>query len=627
MGDPPNPTNNNIRSQQAAMYSRSAYSTASTSPPTPSFRSDIFGQPSATAGSAQIYGTSPTAERHPSDRKGVNMPALMASASDPVTFGMDLRHAPAVLIRRLPPTIDSAALNSMLLFAEELLQADFTHSPYPEDQGLYATAIAYFQTSAGALDAQQKLHGKPNATKEANMIVEAHNSNAAGAFERRNTIDGLASRTQTSSASSASSGGGAPGRSRFNSAFHPGEKISPPLPAPGSGATGDAHYQNLFSPQSPLANGVNGNHRVSGKSMINDDNGDDETGELLKDPVAYAKSGQQSTGRRVTSPSILAGRFGSLSLSGTANGVHSPVANGYNSPRANPNQNIGSAVTPGSGQNAGQSGPYMSNYPKVQYPPVNPADQNPPCNTLYVGNLPVDTSEDELKTLFMKQRGYRRLCFRTKQNGPMCFVEFEDITFATKALNELYGHPLHNSVKGGIRLSYSKNPLGVRAGQTNGLGPNAVMSPQAMSPGFGGMSAVSGPPPGLGSPTSLMNGGGAIQYRSPPAGVMDSMFSNPFTAPQTASRTNFSGGVPPSLGNGTFGKDSRGNYPTGQQEQLQNGQYYAQSNGHDYQNEPHNSGPTGIDYQGQYNQQNDSMYHNGNGYLNGYNYHNYQNGR
>lgn len=566
----------------------------------------------------------------------------MPSASDPVSFGVELRHAPAVLIRRLPPTIDSAALNSMLLFAEELLQADFTHSPYPDDNG-YATAIAYFESPAGALDAQQKLHGKPNATKEANMIVSAHNASAMGAFERRNTIDGLTSRTQTSSTSSASSGNGPPGRSRFNSALQPGDKISPSLPTPNSGATGDfplpensAHYQNLFSPQSPLANGVNGTHRVSGKSMINDDNGDDETGELLKDPVAYAKSGQQPAGRRVTSPSTPVGRFGSLSLGGASSGVHhlgSPVANGYNSPRPNPMQGQGPAVHPTNEQSAGQLSSYMSNYPKVQYPPVNPADQNPPCNTLYVGNLPIDTSEDELKTLFTKQRGYRRLCFRTKQNGPMCFVEFEDVSFATKALNDLYGHPLHNSVKGGIRLSFSKNPLGVRAGQTNGLGPNAVMSPQAMSPGFGGMSAVSGPPPGLGSPSNFINGNGAVQYRSPPTGAMDSMFSNPFSAPsadymaQMAPRGNFSGGVPPSLGNGTFGKDSRRSYSTSQQEQYQNGQNYAQTNGQDHRNEHHYS-RTNSDFQnGQHTQSNDSFYQNGNNQLNGCNYHNCQNGR
>lgn len=80
---------------------------------------------------------------------------------------------------------------------------------------------------------------------------------------------------------------------------------------------------------------------------------------------------------------------------------------------------------------------YMMPAPGMEghnFPPRNPADYNPPCNTLYVGNLPIDTSEDELKSLFSKQRGYKRLCFRTKQNGPMCFVEFEDVSFATKAL-------------------------------------------------------------------------------------------------------------------------------------------------------------------------------------------------
>jgi len=90
------------------------------------------------------------------------------------------------------------------------------------------------------------------------------------------------------------------------------------------------------------------------------------------------------------------------------------------------------------------------------------ADQNPPCNTLYVGNLPKDTSEDELKAIFSKRQGYKRLCFRTKQNGPMCFVEFEDIAFATRTLSELHGHSLKHSTEGGIRLSFSKNPLGVR---------------------------------------------------------------------------------------------------------------------------------------------------------------------
>ncbi|KAF8638623.1 hypothetical protein AX17_002164 [Amanita inopinata Kibby_2008] len=107
-------------------------------------------------------------------------------------------------------------------------------------------------------------------------------------------------------------------------------------------------------------------------------------------------------------------------------------------------------------------------------------DQNPPINTLYVGNLPTSPSpngcsseqlEEKLRELFSAQPGFRRLCFRQKSNGPMCFVEFEDVHYATKALNDLHGHTLNGLVKGaGIRLSYSKNPLGVRTPTSAGGG-------------------------------------------------------------------------------------------------------------------------------------------------------------
>ncbi|KAI8910113.1 hypothetical protein EDD86DRAFT_204564 [Gorgonomyces haynaldii] len=89
-------------------------------------------------------------------------------------------------------------------------------------------------------------------------------------------------------------------------------------------------------------------------------------------------------------------------------------------------------------------------------------DQNPPCNTIYVGNLPNDAQEEELMQLFSPCPGYKRMSFKTRPNGPMCFVEFENVHFATAALFQLYGTFLSNSTKGGIRLSYSKNPLGVR---------------------------------------------------------------------------------------------------------------------------------------------------------------------
>ena len=107
-------------------------------------------------------------------------------------------------------------------------------------------------------------------------------------------------------------------------------------------------------------------------------------------------------------------------------------------------------------------------FPRTQ----NPADQNPPINTLYVGGLPAVLPsltgpmsaahlEDGLRAAFSRCQGFKRLCFRQKSNGPMCFVEFEDVHYAAKALNDMYGNSLSGLVKGGIRLSFSKNPLGI----------------------------------------------------------------------------------------------------------------------------------------------------------------------
>ncbi|KAF2770715.1 hypothetical protein EJ03DRAFT_270092 [Teratosphaeria nubilosa] len=496
------------------------------------------------------------------------MPSLSASTSDPAGFEMDSRSPPSILIRRLPRNINEDILGSMLIFAGDLIETDFVRSPYPEDGG-FATAVAHFRTHNGALEALQKLDGKPNTTKDALLIVELHSRSMGSSLERRATVDGAASRSQASSASSGGSVSGPPCRSRYGSTFQSSEKTSPPLPTPSSGGSAEfpvpessAHFQNLFSPRSPLTNGINGMHRVSGKSMINDDSADDETGDILKDPRAYAENG-----RRAPSSQIPVSRFASLSLNTTS------PSSGFTSTAPTSLQSPTLGNSPISLNHASPNGAAQS-FARPTLPPINPADQHPPCNTLYVGNLPLDTSEDELKAIFSKQRGYKRLCFRTKNNGPMCFVEFEDIAYATKALNELYGHPLHNSVKGGIRLSFSKNPLGVRNNLVNGFGPNGVMTPQAMAPGYGNMvggatfSSVSGPPPGLAMPPGLPGNGG---YRSAAAAVgVDSIFSKPFglqtaaTSPpsefasQLSPRT--SGGVPSQLGTATYGRDMRMGY-------------------------------------------------------------------
>lgn len=242
-----------------------------------------------------------------------------------------------------------------------------------------------------------------------------------------------------------------------------------------------------------------------------------------------------SWNRSGTQNSIGTSRFGQLSISSNGNGQSQDVrlqqsptlsAHPVSVPMyASLDDSLRTMQTPRSGYGDNAHGSmYRSNSPPKHYmsgqsfnPPIggggggggvfgnhrmgpptpintNPADQNPPCNTLYVGNLPLATTEEELKSLFSRQPGYRRLCYRTKSNGPMCFVEFEDVHFAINSLKLLQGVILSSSIKGGIRLSFSKNPLGVRKMDGGHQAVNSgVVSPAINNGAYNAMHA----PPGL----------------------------------------------------------------------------------------------------------------------------------
>ncbi|KAI4243796.1 MAG: hypothetical protein LQ352_006966 [Teloschistes flavicans] len=446
-----------------------------------------------------------------------------AIGSERHTSRSDADSVSAILMRRLPKNTSSEALRTMFLFAKDFVGAEFVPTEVHEDKG-YLSAIVRFRSANAAQEARALLDGKQNTANETPMIVEVLRLSPLGGLgPRRNTSDMTSSRAATDSTSSTGSATQAPRQSsRFNSTFQSLDRISPSASS-GQVSSGEFPAPEMVSPFHPfyspppmkIGQHMGDRHRISGKAIIDEAGIDDEPGDLLKDTVAYGQHDFPGPlgrlPRRATSSQIPTSRFSGLSLSTTK--TTSPPMQGLVSPRSNgPLQSPTAAMSPTSLGHMGVNGGYQvtnQHYQRHNYPPVNPADQNPPCNTLYVGNLPIDTSEDELKAMFSKQRGYKRLCFRTKQNGPMCFVEFEDISFATKALNELYGHLLHNSVKGGIRLSFSKNPLGVRTGQPGSMGPPTPLSPQGPIPGMGGLgsmaafSTASGPPPGLSAPPGL----------------------------------------------------------------------------------------------------------------------------
>ncbi len=90
---------------------------------------------------------------------------------------------------------------------------------------------------------------------------------------------------------------------------------------------------------------------------------------------------------------------------------------------------------------------------------------------------------------------------------------------------------LHNSVKGGIRLSFSKNPLGVRSGQNmgqNNSGSMGGMNGLAAGPG-NSFAAANGPPPGLSAPPGL-GGGRSVPYGSGASSLAGGNAGNSYTS-------------------------------------------------------------------------------------------------
>lgn len=239
---------------------------------------------------------------------------------------------------------------------------------------------------------------------------------------------------------------------------------------------------NAAAPLSSSATGsLNGERRRTSSAFFNNGSGS----------LTQAQSGsqQQPQQQPPTVAAILSqgptqsngSNLAPLSIPSTSSNRNGPpsASSAAGAQQAGPSSQPNSATTPTtSARSSTKDVPDLSLLARVP-PPANPADQNPPCNTLYVGNLPPDATEAELRTLFSPQKGFRRLSFRTKNqsssssssssshnHGPMCFVEFEDVAHATIALAELYGRalprPNGSNGKGGIRLSFSKNPLGVR---------------------------------------------------------------------------------------------------------------------------------------------------------------------
>lgn len=453
---------------------------------------------------------------------------------DPTTYAGLVYGAPvttAVLISGLSADDNERTVGKMCMFSTEVVSIELM-PPHDEDEST-RSALLRVRSMDGARQVKNTLHGRNGLSVE---ICSPHSSGSAS--------------SATSPATAATQ---AP---RFDGAgFSSLDNTSPPngfQMGNGSGFYSEANYaygaRHTFSPPSSIGHHLGDQPRMSGKDLItNNAQDDDDTGDILKDPRAYAENGSFNNQRRATMPNVpLSSMLNNLTLN-TNTGANGTRPGQMYQPRPQPpgphtSHSMSPTVMNGYHQSRKWTGLGHGHAP----PPANPADQNPPCNTLYVGNLPMDASEDELRKIFQPVRGYRRMCFRTKGNGPMCFVEFEDLNFASKALSDLYGVMLPNSKKGGIRLSFSKNPLGVRNPQVPGQGPTGPLSSLNGMPGgssANGYATASGPPPGFPAPPGLGPNRPSNGYSvsTAPNGYSTSTLPTGFSAP--ANQNGYSSGA------------------------------------------------------------------------------------
>ncbi|XP_051116967.1 uncharacterized protein LOC127241793 [Andrographis paniculata] len=112
------------------------------------------------------------------------------------------------------------------------------------------------------------------------------------------------------------------------------------------------------------------------------------------------------------------------------------------------------------------------------YLPVQNTKDNPPCNTLFIGNLGENINEEELRGLFSVQPGFKQMKLLRQERHTVCFIEFEDVNSATNVHHTLQGAVIPSSGTVGMRIQYSKNPFGKRKDNNyNAAGSNINVSP------------------------------------------------------------------------------------------------------------------------------------------------------
>jgi hypothetical protein len=139
-----------------------------------------------------------------------------------------------------------------------------------------------------------------------------------------------------------------------------------------------------------------------------------------------------------------------------ASDTHLSVASNYERfqsshlPMPGPHQRTGSTVSGGSSRHIYR--PYSTTSTLQS---IDSGYGNPPCNNLYVRNLPAEPDEGDLREFFVQQPGFEGL--RMKLNEPECFVQFSDVQSAMDALRRSDDHRFSPDDKWGIMVGFARN--------------------------------------------------------------------------------------------------------------------------------------------------------------------------
>ncbi|KAK3018310.1 hypothetical protein RJ639_002928, partial [Escallonia herrerae] len=135
---------------------------------------------------------------------------------------------------------------------------------------------------------------------------------------------------------------------------------------------------------------------------------------------------------------------------------HAPPApvwgpHGYMAPTPPPYDPYGGYPVPPVAMHAPPPAPVQA---PSSFVPVQNTKDNPPCNTLFIGNLGENINEEELRGIFSVQPGFKQMKVLRQERHTVCFIEFEDVNSATNVHHSLQGAVIPSSGSIGMRIQY-----------------------------------------------------------------------------------------------------------------------------------------------------------------------------